>query len=441
MIFGMTLGRVAGSTMAVMVTMAVMASLPAGRALAAPRWPQGAAVDPKLVDEMAADLVRYADEVRGFRRAAAGIIQRTYYEKVKSIREKYEPQISFSEREEKQRRGDAIAVLEGFLRRYPADKKWTPDVMFRLAELYYEKSSDEFLAAQESYQKALDSDHPPASPSPKADYTPTVELYRRMLVEFPNYRLLDATYYLLGFCLGEMGQDDQARQALLALVCGNQYKPLDPPAKLEIASGFDKGPLADYYKDCTPIKQDSKFLAEAWTRVGEMHFDAVQLAYAISAYGRVLQYKDSPYYDKAIYKLAWSYYRDNRFLDAIREFDGLVKWADSKKAAGDKFGSELRPEAIQYLGVSFSEPDWDGDNLPDPESGLQRARRASTEVAKASRTSRRSSSAWATSTSTPPSTPRPLPPTSTSCRCGRTSAMPPSCRRRSSRPTSATATW
>lgn len=373
MIFGMTLGRVAGSTMAVMVTMAVMASLPAGRALAAPRWPQGAAVDPKLVDEMAADLVRYADEVRGFRRAAAGIIQRTYYEKVKSIREKYEPQISFSEREEKQRRGDAIAVLEGFLRRYPADKKWTPDVMFRLAELYYEKSSDEFLTAQESYQKALDSDHPPTTPSPKADYTPTVELYRRMLVEFPNYRLLDATYYLLGFCLGEMGQDDQARQALLALVCGNQYKPLDPPAKLEVASGFDKGPLTDYYKDCTPIKQDSKFLAEAWTRVGEMHFDAVQLAYAISAYGRVLQYKDSPYYDKAIYKLAWSYYRDNRFLDAIRQFDGLVKWADSKKAAGDKFGSELRPEAIQYLGISFSEPDWDGDNLPDPESGLQRA--------------------------------------------------------------------
>jgi len=37
------------------------------------------------------------------------------------------------------------------------------------------------------------------------------------------------------------------------------------------------------------------------------------LAPAISAYSRVLAFKDSPYYDKAIYKLAWSYYRDNRF--------------------------------------------------------------------------------------------------------------------------------
>ncbi len=280
--------------------------------------------------------------------------------------------IAGNEKEEKQRRIDAIAVLEGFLRRYPADRKWTPDVMFRLAELYYEKAADDFLVAQEAYQKALDSDNPPTTPSPKPDYAATVNLYRRLLVEFPNYRLLDATYYLLGFCLGEMGQDAEGKQALLALVCSNRYRPLDPPAPSVKSTGMNRGPVVDAYKDCTPIKKDSKFLAEAWTRVGEMHFDAGELALAISAYGRVLAFKDSAYYDKAIYKLAWSYYRDNRFPDAIREFDNLVKWADSKKAAGDKFGSDLRPEAVQYLGISFSEPDWDGDTLPDKETGLER---------------------------------------------------------------------
>ena len=104
-----------------------------------------------------------------------------------------------------------------------------------------------------------------------------------------------------------------------------------------------------------------------------MHFDSGELAQAIPAYSRVLQFKDSSYFDKALYKLAWSYYRDNRFQEAIREFDGLVKWADAKKASGDKFGSDLRPEAIQYLAVSFAEPDWDGDTVPDVETGLQRA--------------------------------------------------------------------
>jgi tetratricopeptide (TPR) repeat protein len=361
-----------GSRRFVALALLSILAVPAS-ARAAGKMPRQATVDPKAVDEMAADLARYAEEVGGFRKAASNIIRRTYFEKLKAIREKYEPLITFNEKEEKQRRMDAIAVLEGFLRRYPSDKKWTPDVMFRLAELYYEKSSDEFLTAQEDYQKALDSANPPTTPSPKADYSQTVNLYRRLLTTFPDYRLRDATYYLLGFCLGEMGQDPEARQALLALVCANQYKPLDPPPKTPPATGLSKGPVVDYYKDCTPIKKDSKFLPEAWTRIGEMHFDAAELGHAISAYGRVLQFKDSSYYDKAIYKLAWSYYRDNRFLDAIREFDGLVKWADSKKASGDKFGSDLRPEAIQYLGISFSEPDWDGDTIPDPESGLSRA--------------------------------------------------------------------
>jgi tetratricopeptide (TPR) repeat protein len=329
--------------------------------------------DPKVLDELAQDAVRFAEAVTGFRSAANGIIKRTYAEKINTIRAKYEPQISANEKEEKQRRMDAIAVLEGFLRKYPADRKWTPDVMFRLAELYYEKAADDFLVAQEAYQKALDSDNPPTTPSPRPDYSATVNLYRHLLVEFPNYRLLDATYYLLGFCLAEMGQDAEGKQALLALVCSNRYRPLDPPASPAKSTGMNRGPLVDAYKDCTPIKKDSKFLPETWTRVGEMHFDAGELALAISAYSQVLAFKDSAYYDKAIYKLAWSYYRDNRFPDAIREFDNLVKWADSKKASGDKFGSDLRPEAVQYLGISFSEPDWDGDTLPDKETGLERA--------------------------------------------------------------------
>jgi tetratricopeptide (TPR) repeat protein len=195
-----------------------------------------------------------------------------------------------------------------------------------------------------------------------------------MLVEFPNYRLLDAAYYLLGFCLGEMGQEAEGRQALLALTCANQYKPLDPPP-IQKKSGDKAGPAvpADMYGACQPVRKQSKFVPEAWTRIGEMHFDAAELTQAISAYRQVLNYKDSSYYDKALYKLAWSYYRDNHFIEAIKEFDGLVKWADAKKASGDKFGSDLRPEAIQYLGVSFSEPDWNGDTVPDAETGLARA--------------------------------------------------------------------
>ncbi len=336
--------------------------------------PPPAMMDPKMLDELAVDLVRFTEAVQGYRSGANSVIKRAYVEKMRSIRAKYEPLIVMNEKEEREKRMDAIAMLEAFLRKYPTDRRWTPDAMFRLAELYYEKASDEFLTLQETYQKALDSPTPPTGQPPKPDYTNTVSLYKRLLTEFPNYRLLDAAVYLLGFCLGEMGNDAEAKQALLALTCGNRFKPLDPPPPTNpnAASASTRGPLTDTYNGCEPIKKDSKFVPEAWTRIGEMHFDNGELPLAISAYQRVLDYKESSYYDKALYKLAWSYYRDNRFPEAIKGFDDLVKYADDKKAAGDKFGSDLRPEAVQYLGISFSEPDWDGDSINDPETGLAR---------------------------------------------------------------------
>jgi cellulose synthase operon protein C len=353
----------------------VAGALAAAPAAAAP-GPLPPSFDPRHLDELAQDVARFQEAVRGYRTAASTVIRRTYNDKLRSIRGKYDPLIALNEKEERERRLDAIAMFETFLRKYPTDKRWTPDAMFRLAELYYEKSSDEFLTAQEAYQKALDSPTPPTE-QPKADYGKTVALYQRLLTEFPNYRLGDAAYYLLGFCLGEMGQDAEAKQALLALTCSNKYKAFDPPAAAPAGgtapAASSRAQVPDPYKDCRPLRKDSKFVPEAWTRVGEMHFDAGELPPAISAYTRVLEYKDSSYYDKALYKLAWSYYRDNRFPEAIREFDNLVKFADERKASGDKFGSELRPEAIQYLAISFSEPDWDGDTLPDADTGLARA--------------------------------------------------------------------
>jgi cellulose synthase operon protein C len=339
-------------------------------------------VDPRLLDDLAKDVQHFAEMVAEYRGTARQILKRAYQEKIKEINAKYDTQIDLDDREARDRRRDAIAMFEAFLLKYPNDKRWTPDAMFRLAELYYEKSAEEYLDADEAYKKAIDSPNPPTAPPPRVDYTPTINLYRRLLTEFPNYRFLDATYYLLGFCLGEMGEDAQAKQALLALVCANKYKPLDPPAPPPepvkiVSKGSTTGSTAgddEAYKSCTPVRKDSKFLPEAWTRVGEFHFDSPsELKLAIAAFRRVLTFKDSPYYDRALYKLAWSYYRDNRFPEAVREFDNLVRFADARTAAGQKVGSDLRPEAVQYLGVSFAEPDWDGDTLPDPITGLQRA--------------------------------------------------------------------
>jgi len=325
-------------------------------------------VDPRLLDEMTSDVKRFTDMVTEYRGTAKEVLKRAFKEKMKAVSAKYDSQIELNDHDAKDRRRDAIAMFEAFLQKYPNDKRWTPDAMFRLAELYYEKSAEDYLDADEQYKKAIEGPNPPDTPPPKVDYTPTITLYRRLLTEFPNYRFLDAAYYLLGFCLGEMGEEQQAKQTLLALVCVNKFKPLDAPAPPPTNGGSENA-----YDGCVPVRKDSKFLPEAWTRIGEFHFDsASELKLAIAAFKKVLLFKESNYYDRALYKLAWSYYRDNRFPEAVREFDNLVKFADGRTAAGQKVGSDLRPEAIQYLGVSFGEPDWDGDTQPDPVNGLQR---------------------------------------------------------------------
>ena len=131
------------------------------------------------------------------------------------------------------------------------------------------------------------------------------------------------------------------------------------------------------YRGCKALMPKSRFNAEAWIRVGEYHFDENQLGAAIAAYQHVLDLgsENNPYYDESLYKLAWTYYRADRFVESIKHFDQLVVWADKEFERTGKAGSEMRPESIQYLGVSFAEEDWDGDQLPDGETGLQRAER------------------------------------------------------------------
>ena len=417
---------------------------------APPPAPTQIKVDPRLLDDMAKDVQHFAEMVAEYRGTARQILKRAYQVKIKEINAKYDQQIDLDDREARERRRDAIAMFEAFLLKYPNDKRWTPDAMFRLAELYYEKSAEEYLDADEAYKKAIDSPNPPTTPPPRVDYTPTINLYRRLLTEFPNYRFLDATYYLLGFCLGEMGEDAQAKQALLALVCANKYKPLDPPAPppppLKITSkGSTTGGAAgddEAYKSCTPVRKDSKFLPEAWTRVGEFHFDQPnELKLAIAAFRKVLTFKDSPYYDRALYKLAWSYYRDNRFPEAVREFDNLVQVR--RRADGGRAEGRLRPPprggAVPRASAS---PSPTGTATRSPiRSRACSARSTSTRAARARSTCARSSSAWATSTSTRRSTPTRSPSTRRCSPSGRTTSTRPRCRTGSSTPTRRTGTW
>jgi cellulose synthase operon protein C len=288
----------------------------------------------KQLDDMGRAMDSYETEAAEFRHDVQLLVQKKYEEKRSALGASYEKAIRDLEVLERKERLDAIAQFEEFLQRYPDDPRYTPDVMFRLAELYYERSSDDHLLAMREYEdklKATESNpnaEPPPEPLP--DFRPSIAIYQQLITRFPAYKLNDAAYYLLGYCL-------------------------------EKQNDFDNGQVA--YKTLIARYPKSKFVTEAWVRIGEYYFDAYNdpsaLAKAAAAYEAAVKDKDGPLYDKALYKLGWTYYKMDRFEEAVARFLALADYYEAqKREQGTEAGGDLRNEALQYAAISLADEKW-----------------------------------------------------------------------------------
>lgn len=289
----------------------------------------------RALEELSQAIAAYEEESREFKREVQLLIEKKYEEKRNLLANSYEKAIRDLEVLERKERLDAISAFEEFLTRYPNDPRYTPDVMFRLAELYYERSSDDQTVAMREYEenlKKLDPEKNPTPPAePKIDFSKSIALYKRLISEFPNYKLNDASYYLLGYCEEKQEQFENAKAAYERLI-------------------------ASYPK--------SKFTTEAWVRLGEYYFDAYDvpdaLAKAADAYEHAIADPAHPLYDKALYKLGWTYYRMDRFDDSVARFIALADFyqAEAKKRNEEEVGGDLRSEALQYTAISFVDEKW-----------------------------------------------------------------------------------
>ncbi len=311
---------------------------------AAPAKPPVPRVSAKDLDDVIAEFKKFEAEIAAYQKEVQATIERKYESRKGAIGDVFENSIRALEVDERALRVDAIALFEKFVARYPDDRRFTADAMFRLAELYYEKSQDDTAMGMRDYEDKLKSgvwgDSPP--PEPKQRYDRPIQLYRDLIARFPEYRLLDGVYYLLGYVYEKQDQIDDARDTYLALI-----------------GRFPK----------------SRFVPEAWVRMGEYYFESAgadvnaELHKAIAAYSKVMEFPDHPLYDKAMYKLGWSYYRladeqhPENFQSAVETFVQLIDFYAKQKALAQKDGKEftggdLRNEALQYTAISFADPAW-----------------------------------------------------------------------------------
>ncbi len=287
------------------------------------------------LEELSKTLQEYESESKEFKREVQLLVEKKYEEKRNTLANSYERAIRDLEVLERRERLDAIAQFEEFLQRYPDDPKYTPDVMFRLAELYYEKTSDDHSLAMRDYEELIKKMDPEKNaappPEPRVDFSKSIALYQRLISQFPTYRLNDASYYLLGYCLEKQESFEASRSAYADLI-------------------------AKYPK--------SKFTTEAWVRIGEYYFDAYDvkdaLAQSADAYEHAILDTKHALYDKALYKLGWVYYRMDRFDESVDRFIALIDLyqAQAKAKGEEEVGGDLRNEALQYTAVSFVDEKW-----------------------------------------------------------------------------------
>jgi TolA-binding protein len=289
---------------------------------------------------------RFARSARDYQIESYAVIEAAIDKQKDFVRRSYGKKTSELDVTERQRREDAIERFERFIERYPSNPDYTPDAMFRLAELYFERSGTRYADAEAQYaqdRKLFDRGQLPAEPvAPEREFKDTVRMYRTLIARFgSSYRYADAVYYLLGYVLAEQEDDTASREAWQTL-----------------AERFPK----------------SEYAAEAWLRIGEMHFDYGEFENAAAAYLKAMEYTDNRFYDKALYKLGWTYFQLYDYDKAIRRFKELIAWYDAHSEGGGT-ASALREEAIDYLAGSLAEDDWDNDGLPDSDAGVARALR------------------------------------------------------------------
>ncbi|HEY3236182.1 MAG TPA: hypothetical protein VGJ84_15805, partial [Polyangiaceae bacterium] len=108
-------------------------------------------------------------------------------------------------------------------------------------------------------------------------------------------------------------------------------------------------------------------------QIGNYHFDQVDvgggpytLNRAVSAYEHSLAYKKPPIYGVSLYKLAWTYFKQQRYRTAVDAFVRLLHYADEQeKRTGDP-GADFRAEAHTYIAGSLTYLDFDGPPAEHP---------------------------------------------------------------------------
>ncbi|HUI92680.1 MAG TPA: tetratricopeptide repeat protein [Chitinivibrionales bacterium] len=217
---------------------------------------------------------------------------------------------------------------------YP-QSKYIPQLLFRLAEIYFDQASDDFDVKLRAYEKKLAEGKDTAHlVFPEYDLKKVIDTYDYLVRMYPADPLAPAALFYKALSLQKLNEYDKANDALLELT--------------------EKYPESEYY-------------VEANMNIARYYFEHPKIQggkgykLAEETYHKVLYYRDHPQFVSALYSLGWCYYMEDQYDEAIAVFKYLVEEValdfdvtklDEKKQVSNPL---LRDEAIDYIAISFDE--------------------------------------------------------------------------------------
>lgn len=227
------------------------------------------------------------------------------------------------------KRDEAIGELKKLIPKARSNGKAV--MIFRLAELYWEKSKSQYGTEMEEYEKGYQtwSDSGQQGDPPKVKgyireseliKKNALKLYAKVLADYPTYERNDEVLFYLGY---------------------NEYE-----------DGNKKTAVGHYW---TLIKQfpKSRLVPDAYLQLGEHFFNENNVLKARKAYERAVAGSKEPrIHDYGLYKLSWCDYNVQEYAAGIVKLKQVIN--SSEGQGGSKRAVQLKGEALGDLARFFS---------------------------------------------------------------------------------------
>ncbi|MBN1336402.1 MAG: tetratricopeptide repeat protein [Deltaproteobacteria bacterium] len=289
---------------------------------------------PADVEEYRSAQQRFVDRMTEFKDDTRDFIRVVEIRRRQELEQGFGRIIQNLREEEDVVRRQAEERFEAFLLKYP-DAQYTPHVMFRLAEMYFEDAENRFLFADAERNQRLSEMDPRFAediPEPRKDYAKPLGLYRTIVDRYPGYEKIDGVYYMLGYC-------------------NTEENALDP----------DRAAGVEALQTLVSRFPGSAFANDASMRLGEYYFQENLVEEAIPYYQRIVDAGEAArYFDKGLYKLAWSHFllangqRLDEYWKAMALFTKLLDYSRKLLLTRGE-ASPMDKEAIDYMAISIAD--------------------------------------------------------------------------------------